>query len=68
MSQKTDDNRIDSIVEDISRMINIVHRSLLSEFVSKGLSRNHVMVMKVLSKSGALPTSAIAKEDRKSVV
>ena len=62
MSQKTDDNRIDSIVEDISRMITIVHRSLLSEFVSKGLSRNHVMVMKVLSKSGALPTSTIAKE------
>ena len=62
MSQKTDNNRIDSIVEDISRMITVVHRSLLSEFVSKGLSRNHVMVMKVLSKSGALPTSTIAKE------
>jgi DNA-binding MarR family transcriptional regulator len=62
MSQKTDDNRINSIVEDISRMITVVHRSLLSEFASKGLSRNHVMIMKVLSKSGAIPTSTIAKE------
>lgn len=62
MGQKADDNRIDSIVESISRMITIVHRSLLSEFASKGLSRNHVMIMKVLSRSGALPSSAIAKE------
>ena len=62
MSQKSDDNLIDNIIEDLSSMITIMHRSLLSEFASKGLSRNHVMVMKVLSKSGALPVSIIAKE------
>ena len=62
MSPKINDNLIDSVVEDISRMITIVHRSLLSDFASKGLSRNHVMVMKVLLKSGPIPTSAIAKE------
>jgi DNA-binding MarR family transcriptional regulator len=62
MSQKADNNLIDNIIEDLSCIITIMHRSLLSEFVSKGLSRNHFMIMKVLSKSGALPISAVAKE------
>lgn len=59
-----ENNIIDSVVENLLRVLPIIHKKLLKidlEIVNKDISRPHFVIMKILSESGTMSVTAIGE-------